>query len=343
MQDTSQIPFQQVLDALFDEARGLEPMTLYRLSSLGGKERDLLARRWEAIPVHRRRKIVEDLQDIAEEDTLLCYEPIARIGLEDDDPEVRIVSIRMLWNEDSPRVEFVLLNMLENDLDERVRAGAGAALGHYVYQGELEEIPAETLKLIEDQLLRTVNGKDVPLVRRKALEALGFSSRPEVTGLIEYAFASMDDDWVASALFAMGRSADNRWAGDVFRMLDDENALIRLEAARAAGELEIKRAGKKLMELLDDADVDVRAAAIWSISQIGGEGVAEALEDLMEDNEDEEEVALLEEALDNLAFNEGLGSFDLFDFDEEDLNDLTEFEVGDEDDDDEDEDEDEDM
>ena len=331
MQDISQIPFQQVLDALFSVTPALEPVNLYRLSSLGREERDLLAQRWKDIPVHRRRKIVEDLNDVAEEDSLLCYEPIARIGLEDNDPEVRMVSIRMLWNEDSPGVEFVLLNMLENDLDERVRAGAGAALGHFVYQGELEEIPAETLKLIEDQLIRTINGKDAPLVRRKALEALSFSSRPEVTGLIEYAFASMDDDWVASALFAMGRSADNRWAGDVLRMLDDENALIRLEAARAAGELEIKRAGKKLLELLDDADVDVRAAAIWSVSQIGGEGAAEALEDLMEENEDEEELALLEEALDNLAFNEGLGSFDLFDFDYEDLNDLTEFEVDDED------------
>jgi hypothetical protein len=336
-----------VLDALFNEVRDLEPVNLYRLSSLGGEERELLANRWRDIPVRRRRKIVEDLEDIAEDDPLLCYEPIARIGLEDSDPDVRVVSIRMLWNEDSPGVEYVLLNMLENDLDERVRAGAGAALGHFVYQGELEEIPAKTLKAIEEQLLRTVNGKDATLVRRKALEALGFSSRPEVTGLIEYAFSSMDDDWVASALFAMGRSADNRWAGDVLRMLDDENALIRLEAARAAGELEIKRAGKKLVELLDDADVDVRAAAIWSISQIGGEGAAETLDVLLEDNEDEEEIALLEEALDNLAFNEGLGSFDLFDFDEDDLNELIEFEVDDLDSDDlilyGDEDEDEDM
>jgi len=108
--------------------------------------------------------------------------------------------------------------------------------------------------------------------------------------------------------------------------------LIRLEAARAAGELEIKRAGPMLIEMLNDPDNDVRAAVIWSLSQIGGQGVAEALGDFMDENEDEEEVALLEEALDNLAFNEGFGSFDLFDFDEDDLSErLTEFEMDEED------------
>jgi len=332
LQDTSQIPFEQVLDALLQEERTIQPVSLYRLSSLEGKERDLLDQRWPMIPVARRRTLLEELEAFAEEDTLLCYEPIARIGLGDSDPDVRVVSIRMLWDEESPGLENVLLNLQENDLDERVRAGAGSALGHFVYQGELDEIPAETLKVIEEQLLCTVHGPDSTLVRRKALEALGFSSRPEVMGLIENAFASADDDWVVSALFAMGRSADRRWAGDVLRVMNSENPLIRLESVRAAGELEIKRAGPKLIELLDDADGDVRGAVIWSLSQIGGQGAAEALEALLEENVDEEEVALLEEALDNLAFNEGFGSFDLFDFDEDALNDLTEFDLDDEDD-----------
>jgi len=332
MQDTSQIPFEQVLDALLQEEGTIQPVNLFRLSSLEGKERDLLAERWPEIPVARRRTLIEELEAFAKDDALLCYEPIARIGLSDSDPEVRVISIRMLWDEESPGLENVLLNLHENDLDERVRAGAGSALGHFVYQGELDEIPGETLKVIEEQLLRTVHGPDSTLVRRRALEALGFSSRLEVTGLIENAFASPEDDWVISALFAMGRSADQRWAGDVLQMLNDENPLVRLEAVRAAGELEIKRAGPKVIELLDDADREVRGAAIWSLSQIGGEGAAEALEALLAENVDEEEVALLEEALDNLAFNEGLGAFDLFDFDEDALNDLTEFDLEDEDD-----------
>jgi HEAT repeat protein len=332
VQDPVQIPFQQILDELLNAQETVLPVNFHRLSSLEGQERKLLAQKWGEIPVKRRRALIEELEEAAQEDALLCYEPIARIGLGDSDPDVRVTSIRMLWDEDSPGLEEVLLNMLENDLDERVRAGAASALGHFVYQGELDEIPTKTLKVIEEQLLRTVNGKDAMPVRRKALEALGFSSRPEVTGMIEHAFASDNDDWVVSALFAMGRSADKRWTGDVLRMLDNENPLIRLEAARAAGELEIKRTGPILIEMLNDPDDDVRAAVIWSLSQIGGQGVADALEEWMEDNEDEEEIALIEEALDNLAFNEGFGSFDLFDFDEDDLGEFSEFEVDDEDD-----------
>lgn len=332
MQQPPQIPFQQVMESLFQEQ---EPFVhFYRLSNLEGEERKMLAKNWHEIPAARRRKLVENLEEAAADDTLLCYEPIARIGLADPDPEVRLISIRMLWGEESPGLEDVLLKMQENDLDERVRAGAVSGLGYFVYEGELEEIPAKTLKVIEEQLLRAARGKDTPLVQRKALEALGFSSRPEVTGLIEVAFASEDDDWVASALLAMGRSADKRWTGDVLRMLDNENPFIRLEAARAAGELEVKRATPTLIEMLNDPDDDVRAAVIWSLSQIGGQGVSEALEDWMEDNDDAEEVALIEEALENLAFNEGIGSFDLFDFDEDDLGEMVELDADDEDDED---------
>lgn len=327
MQDSSQIPFRQILGELLNAQGPLSPANVHRLSNLEQAESEWLAQRWGDIPVGRRRQLIANLEELAAENALLCYEPIARIGLRDSDPEVRVISIRMLRDEEVAGLEGILLNMQENDLDERVRAGAGAALGQYIYQGELEEISAEMLRTIEDQLLRTVSGPDTPLVRRKALEALGFSSRPEVVGLIEHAFTSDDDDWVASALFAMGRSADKRWAGDVLSMLDHENASIRLEAARAAGELELKKASARLIEMLEDADADVRAAAIWSLSQIGGEGVAEVLEDLLEENEDGEEAALLESALDNLAFSEGLEAFDLFRFDEQVLNDLIEFEV----------------
>ncbi len=329
MQDPTPIPFQQVLDALLNEQEMLDPVNFQRLSDLDGAELGLLTQTWAEIPLKRRRALVEALEEASDGDVLLSYEPVARIGLGDPDPEVRIVSIRMLWDEESTGLEEVLLKMQENDLDERVRAGAAFALGHYIYQGELDEIPAKTLKVIEEQLMRTVKGKDGLLVRRKALEALGFSTRPEVTGMIERAFASDDDDWIASALSAMGRSADIRWAKDALRMLDNENPFIRLEAARAAGELDIKRARAILIEMLNDPDDDVRAAVIWSLSQIGGQGVAEALEDWMEENDDVEEVTLIEEALDNLAFNEGFGSFDLLNVDEEALGEMSEFDPAD--------------
>jgi hypothetical protein len=60
----------------------------------------------------------------------------------------------------------------------------------------------------------------------------------------------------------------------------------------------------------------VFSAIIWSLSQIGGEDVRTYLENLLDQlEEDEEQIAFLEEALDNLAFTEDLDRFDLLAFD----------------------------
>jgi HEAT repeat protein len=116
----------------------------------------------------------------------------------------------------------------------------------------------------------------------------------------------------------MGRSYNSIWEDKVIAKLDDEDAAVRAEAAGAAGELSLHRSTPRLLELLEDEDDDVRAAAIWSLSEIGGEGVRDALEELLEETEDEAEADLLEDALDNLEFVEGLGGFTLLDFSEED-------------------------
>jgi hypothetical protein len=153
----------------------------------------------------------------------------------------------------------------------------------------------------------------VDLIRRRALESLGYSSRPEVIPLIESAFSSRDKEWIASALFAMGRSANEIWEQHVLQSFDSPHPLIRMEAARAAGELELKEAVEDLLEMIDDDNPDVRSAAIWSLSQIGGEGVRDTLEELQELSEDDEEIEFIESALDNLSFTEDMELFTLFD------------------------------
>jgi hypothetical protein len=68
--------------------------------------------------------------------------------------------------------------------------------------------------------------------------------------------------------------------------------------------------------LNEEEDSTVLSAIIWSLSQIGGEDVRTYLETLLDQlEEDDEQVAFLEEALDNLAFTEDLERFDLLSFD----------------------------
>jgi HEAT repeat protein len=164
-------------------------------------------------------------------------------------------------------------------------------------------------------------------VRRRALESLGFSSREEITPLIEQAFQERHPDWVASALFAMGRSLDSRkWADAILSKLDVHNEQIRLEAVRAAGVLELKKARRPLLELVADPDLDqpdLRSAAIWSLSQIGGKGVEAMFNSLLEHSEDDEEIELLETALENLEFTDNFPALELLDYQIEEGEDAT--------------------
>jgi len=67
---------------------------------------------------------------------------------------------------------------------------------------------------------------------------------------------------------------------------------------------------------------DLRLVAAWSLSKIGGKEVAEALVALQERSENEDEIDLIEDAIENLTFTEESEEPALLDFSEEDLEDL---------------------
>jgi HEAT repeat protein len=241
------------------------------------------------------------------------------MAIKDNDPKVRATAVHLLWECEEHDLVPVFLGMLSDDPDESVRAAVATALGKYIYLGEVEDLPQKTLHQIEGSLLKAIVGQDADLVRRRALESMGFSSRDEIPGLIEDAFHSKDEDWKVSALFAMGRSASQQWRKPVLATLNARPAALRLEAARAAGDLELHEAREKLLELLDDEEDDVRTAVIWSLSQIGGEGVRQTLVELQELAEEDEEIEYLEAALDNLSFTEGVSLIDLLDVPEDEV------------------------
>jgi HEAT repeat protein len=137
---------------------------------------------------------------------------------------------------------------------------------------------------------------------------------------------------MASALFAMGRSARQAWSKQVLSALEHTHNLVRIEAVRAAGELELAQARDLLAEFAQDQDLELRQASIWALSQIGGEGVLDLLSQLQDTTEDAEELEFIASALDNLSFTEEVRSFELMDLeglgddeeDDEDFADLFE-------------------
>ena len=330
MSKTDKITIKQLQDALLDVDKPLHPRYIYRLSDVSDDDLAALKRTWSSVPAWRRQAIMEDIEEIGVNDYVLSFEAFARLGLQDSEPRVRELAVRTLWEYELLDLVPTFIDMMESDEDVEVRAAAATALGQYVYLGEIEELPASKLHKIEEKLLQTTTGQNPILVRRRALESLGFSSRDELPALIEAAYFSDSNEWLASALFAMGRSANRIWNSSVISKLTSDVPDVLVEAVRAAGELEIREAVPRLMNLLAVEDADVRWAAIWSLSQIGGEGVRERLEELYDLTDDDEEADFIDSALENLDFTEDIPLFDLLEVEDED-EDEEEFEDKDED------------
>lgn len=311
------VQFHEILAALLDDSQVFPPAYLPRFSDLEGVDFESLKTVWPQVNQTRRIALMEDLEDLNESDMTLWFNSLAGFALDDESPRVREVAVRMLWESSDANLQEKITGMMFNDPDVKVRTAAASALGKYVYEGELEEIPAEKLRQVEDDLLKTINGEDEVEVRRRALESMGFSGRPEVPALIRRAYEDGGQKWLVSALFAMGRSADDAWAPEIMRMLNNPILEVQVEAVRAAGELAIEKARLPLLRLLqeENEDEDVRFAAIWALSKIGGESVRDTLEEMLEETEDDEEAEFIENALDNLSFTEDMGLFSMFDFD----------------------------
>jgi HEAT repeat protein len=327
------LKFDKVVEALLDLNQPFPPRLLRNFSDLSHKDQRTLSQLWLDIEHRRKLSLFEDLEAIAETDTLVNFDEFAKFGITDPDPAVRVMSIRLLWECEEAGLIPVFTELMQSDPAEDVRAAAASALGKFVYLGELDSIPDNLKISLVQNLLDVVKGEDLPLVRRNALESLGYSSNTKVPGLINTALDSGDSQWMISALFAIGRSADEQWAETVLKYLDRSENEIKFEAVRAAGELELDEARDMLLELLVETedDLELRYAVIWSLSQIGGEGIKESFDELLKKSEDEEEIVWLERALENLDTGGDIEKMEFLNFegepeplddDEEDESDL---------------------
>jgi len=327
------VEFSEVRDALLNNETPFSAGLLYFFSDISQEDLERLTEVWPKVRVQRRRALLEDMEKLAEADTLLFFDHFATSCLEDEDPVARATAIRLLWQSQNEDLVPLLLKRMVEDPESIVRAAAATGLGMYVYLGELEEIKTATYEDLLQKLIQTHLSSDDVLVRRRALEALGNASHSDIPDFIQVAYDTNNEDWLQSALFAMGRSNDQRWIKPVVHMLDHPDPMVQYEAVRAAGELEAQEARDMIFDLLDTGidDQDLLFAAIWSLTKIGGGGIRKLIEMSLEETNDPEEQQFLEEALENLDFSEQVNAFDMLVL-EEDPEDWIEDELETEDD-----------
>jgi hypothetical protein len=321
----------ELLEHLISNPEPITGRDLYALSDLSRRDAETIRQHWSAIPAERRRTVIQNLVDLAENDLDWHLGRILRIALHDSDPTVRRLAIEGLWEETESDLLGPLIEAVRRDEDESVRTAAATALGSYVLAGELDELDAALAMRAEQVLLEILRNRDEPIaVQSHALESIAFSGEAGVRQLIEDAYYSQYEALRVSALVAMGRSADVHWRSYARAELQNPSAAMRAEAARACGELEAANAVNDLLPLLMDDAQNVRLATIFALGRIGGKEASEALR-IVSAEADPPEAEAADEALEEMLFYNESRAIGLFD-EEDDDTDADPWEFDDDDD-----------
>jgi HEAT repeat protein len=291
---------------------------LYALSGMTREQFERFHQMWPTIERDRRRQVISSLVELVEHNFEVNFDPIFLLLMGDEDGEVRAAAIDGLWENEDQALIGPLVHLLRADEAANVRAAAAMALGRFVLLGELEKIDRAPAMLAEEALLKTIrHAKEDLEVRRRAVESISYSGQAGVREIIEAAYYDDDEKMQASALFAMGRSADLYWRELLLQELDSPNPELRFEAARACGELEISLAVPHLSQrVFDDVDREVQEAAVWALGRIGSREARETLEACYE-SDDEVLSQAAADALDEMDLFSEVVTIPLYeDFDE---------------------------
>jgi HEAT repeat protein len=287
---------QTTVQALIENAGGTVPATVfYGLSNLTPDELAYFDEAWQTLDPHYRRKVLRRLVDVSESNFELDYNILAHHALDDADAGVRDAAVELLFEDMSVGLMDRLIEMSQWDENPRVRAAAASAVGRFIYAGELEEFPERDASRAQDAMVTiwTNDNEDIE-VRRRALEALSNSSHELVEEAIREAYSSFEHSLQVSALYAMGRSADERWAPMILRELDSDDPEKVYEAARSAGELMLNDAIPALVRMAGGSDREVGEVAIWALGEIGGRDAMRALNILGQRAEEADDRVMME-------------------------------------------------
>jgi len=260
----------RLLDTL---ATGLDP-TSSQLAALSAIETIDLPRvrvAWEALPPADRERLITRAAELAEDDVTLDFLEVSRLAMTDPDAAVRRKGVESVWETEDRHVADDLVWILQHDTDEEVRAAAANSLRGFVLRRELEEFDAIQGDAIVAALRARVEDVDEdPLVRSRALEALGYRSEPWVDSLITNGYYHNDLRMRVAAVNAMGASADEKWLEYLYEALQSDEPEMRYEAAVAAASIASEEAVDSVAVLLDDDDSDIALAAVEALGEIGG-------------------------------------------------------------------------
>lgn len=297
--DPTALPEAPSVDAALDafERGPVHPADVAVLAGLNGGEAGTFAQRWPALPEEQRIAIARAMLELGEEHVEMLFGGAARVMLEDRSPVVRQLAVAALWEDDGADIEERFLAIVATDPSADVVAQAVQGLARFIDQavmGQLDQSEAERLTRLLTNLAADEGA--APLVRRRSLESVAALGTGRIPQLIDAFYRDDTSGFRTSALFSMGRTASRRWLHLIEDEFQSEDAELRYEAAKAAGEITDPQVLQGLAKLATDDDVEVRQAAVTAIGQIGGPAATRILRRLAEDATETDQEAI-DEAL----------------------------------------------
>ncbi len=302
MEKNSTTTLATYLEELSDASRPVSMTRLVNFSDLTPQCMDIFRQKWPGIPVKRRAEILVKLAELAEDNLELNFDRVFAACAGDPDAGVRLRAAEGLGESEDPAFVDTLVLLLENDEEARVRAAAACSLAEYSMMAELNRLRHSQGEKVASSLLAaaTNKGEDIE-VRRRALEAIGPVSSPEVKLAIREAYESNTPLLKVSAVYAMGQNSASEWLPMLLEELYNGSPEMRYEAATACGELGEAEAVPHLIPLIQDPDFEVQMASINALGKIGGEEAKKALQQCTRS----EDPRLAEAARESLEYLEG--------------------------------------
>lgn len=316
-QKSKRTNFDNVLQMVREAPESVFARYARMLSDLNAEKAAKLRSVLEEMPAMRRIAFFNAMEDLAMEFFEYDFAPIAVIGLEAPEGEIRAISISTLSLDDSREVGAKILNAAENDPDEQAQVAAVNVLGQYMFDEMIEEpIPVSSKKL-HSVLEKLIEHKN-PAIRRAAVIAYAISETDRINEIIAGYLAGNDREELVTALRAIRISLNEDRDKSVLELIRHEDEEVVTEAVRAAGALQLREALPALYEIIsrfDHISPDLLLAAANAVAEIGDESSIDVLETLGEAvvDMDDEITEGIDDCIDTLNMTVNMD----FDFDED--------------------------
>ena len=299
---------------LLDENKPFDLQFLQFFSDISYDDLEKIKKVWSKVSQQRKVSLLQELENLMRIDTLISCDDFGVFALDDEDPVIKSQAINLLWECVDQNLATRFMSLLLEDKDPALSASAASGLGKFVLLGELDEIPEDLSKKIQNTLVEKYVSSSDQQLKQSILESLGYISSPQINEFITEAIKRPEKEWVLSALFAISRSANENWSKIILKKLDDLDPDVQLEAIKAAGELEIADAKETIIELLESSspEEEIHLQAIWSLSMIGGNDIQVLFQKMIDSSDSEKEAAMLEMAMDNLELTNSFEEFNLY-------------------------------